>query len=69
MASSNGNVPFATFTSDRRSALAILYLQNQDLSGKTPEEITLMYDDAYGRIDSTFDALRNERKQQRRSHD
>ncbi len=65
MASSN----FTAFPSDRRSALAILYLQNQDLSGKTPEEIAHMYNDAYGRIDSAFDAMRDEKKQQRRSRD
>lgn len=34
---------FKTFPSDRNEALAMLYLQNQDLSGKSPKEIQEMF--------------------------
>lgn len=36
-----------TFPSSRREALAMLYLENQDLKGKTPEEIQSLYFGAY----------------------
>lgn len=32
------------------SALAMLYTQNQDLTGKSPEEILRIYNDAWNRI-------------------
>lgn len=38
------------FPSSKFEALAMLYLQNQDLSGLTPEEIYDKYQDAYERI-------------------
>lgn len=41
---------FGTFPSNQNEALSMLYLQNQDLSGKSPEEINSMYWDAYYRI-------------------
>lgn len=34
---------FKTFPSSRTEALAMLYLQNQDLSGKSPKEIQEMF--------------------------
>lgn len=34
-----------TFPSNKSEALAMLYLQNQDLTGKTPTEIKQMYSD------------------------
>ena len=37
------NETFRIFPSDYSEALAILYLQNQDLNGKTPSEIHTMY--------------------------
>ena len=36
-------VSLDVFPSDRFEALAMLYLQNQDLSGKTPTELHDMY--------------------------
>lgn len=36
-----------TFPCDEREALAMLYVQNQDLTGLTPEEIYDKYCDAY----------------------
>ncbi len=34
---------FYTFPSTREEALTMLYLENQDLSGKTPAQIHTMY--------------------------
>lgn len=36
-------------------ALALAYVQGQDLSGKTPEEVLDMYDDALSRIYTRFE--------------
>jgi len=70
MASSNGNVNLRTFPSDRRDALAILYLQNQDLSGKTPEELADMYDEAWDKISQEFDSIRDKKREDRhKAHD
>lgn len=40
-------VKLSTFPSTRSEALALLYVQSQDLSGKSPSEIQTMYYDAY----------------------
>lgn len=63
---SSEKVSLSTFPSDRRDALAILYMQNQDLSGKTPEEIADMYDEAWDRISKEFNAIRESEKEERR---
>lgn len=47
-------VNLSTFPSSRVSALAMLYLQNQDLSNVTPEEIVDKYNEAYARIKARF---------------
>lgn len=39
------DVSLSTFPSNRTEALAMLYLNNQDLSNKTVEEITFLYMD------------------------
>ncbi len=54
MSSSNEKISLSTFPSDRTDALTILYLQNQDLSGKTPEELANMYDEVRHRIFQEF---------------
>lgn len=41
---------FKTFPADKYEALALLYLQNQDLSGLTPEEVYDKYEDSYRKI-------------------
>lgn len=41
---------FATFPDSATEALAMLYVQNQDLSGITPESLLDMYQEAYQRI-------------------
>lgn len=43
---------FKYFPSDSVEALAMLYLSTVDLKGKTPEEITRMYYDAYRKIEA-----------------
>lgn len=44
------DVSLSTFPESTSEALAMLYVQSQDLTGKTPEEICEMYWDAYYRI-------------------
>ena len=44
------NTEFCTFPSTKTEALTMLYLQNQDLHGKSPDEIFDMYDEAYQTI-------------------
>ena len=39
-----------SFPTNKSEALTMLYLQNQDLSGLTPEEIFYKYQDAYKKI-------------------
>lgn len=43
-------VTLSTFPASELQALALLYVQNQNLSGLTPEEIYDKYRDAYKRI-------------------
>lgn len=66
VSSSGEKISLSAFPSDRRDALAILYLQNQDLSGKTPEVIADMYDEAWGRISKEFNAIRDREKEENR---
>lgn len=63
---SSEKVSLSTFPLDRRDALTILYMQNQDLSDKTPEEIADMYDEAWDRISKEFNAIRESKKEERR---
>lgn len=44
------NVNLRSFPSNESEALAYLYVQAQDLSGKTPTEIHTMYQEAYYEI-------------------
>lgn len=41
---------FAPFPCNEIQALTMLYLQNQDLSAKSAEEILDLYDDTYEKI-------------------
>lgn len=52
------NDRFSTFPSNRTEALALLYLQSQDLSGKTPEEIQTMYFEAYYKLRADYQVKR-----------
>lgn len=64
--SSGGNVSFNSFPATKKEFLAALYVQSQNLSGATPEEIVSMYDDAYEKVDAEFNRLREERKMLKR---
>ena len=53
---------FSTFPAGKCEALAMLYVQSQDLSSLTPEQLLDMYEDAYARLREHNRAKRNERK-------
>jgi hypothetical protein len=55
---------FHTFPETVTEALAMLYVQNQDLSGVTPEGLLDMYQDAYKRIKAYRQEKRNTNQQQ-----
>ena len=52
------NISLSTFPNNSLDALTMLYIQNQDLSGKTPEELVDLYDE-------TYDKIRNRKKENR----
>ena len=56
--SGNNDVTLHTFPSDKISALTILYMQNHDLSKKTPEELV----DEYVTVSEKIKARFKERK-------
>lgn len=51
------------FPSNIPEALAMLYLQNQGLSGKTPEDVVGLYYDAYYKIHKHHGEARSKSKQ------
>lgn len=59
------DVNLKAFPSSCEDALAMLFLQNQDLRGKSPEELAAMYHDALQRINAKLDALCKEGKPHR----
>lgn len=62
------DVKLSVFSDNRLEALAMLYLQNQDLSGLSPEQILDVYDEAYDKIKSHYKDTRADRRRIR-SHD
>ena len=60
-------VSFNAFPANRNEFLTMLYLQSQDLTGKTPEELATLYHSAYEKIDSQFSELRKAAKKERRT--
>lgn len=66
VSSPGGKAPLNAFPENRIDALAILYLQNQDLSGKTPEEIADMYNEAWDRISKEFGEIQSREHEERR---
>ena len=48
----------STFPSNRIEALTMLYLQNQDLSDITPEELLEKYHETYKRIREHYREIR-----------
>lgn len=59
------DVSLNSFPANQYEALAMLFMQNQDLSGKAPEEIAALYDDAYQKIKATITTLRKEQDARR----
>ena len=55
----NDSVSLSTFPANKFEAIAMLYVQQQDLSGKTPEEIYDLYE-------TTVDQLRTHYKENRK---
>lgn len=58
------NVILNTFPENEIQALAMLYVQNQDLSSATPEQLLDMYQEAYDKIKAHRKEKRNASKQQ-----
>lgn len=52
-----------TFPENETQALAMLYVQNQDLSSATPEQLFDLYQDAYDKIKAHRKEKRNASKQ------
>ena len=50
-----------TFPSNQQEALAMLYLQNQDLSGLTPAQLADKYNSVRDEIKQRFSEIRAER--------
>lgn len=48
------NVNLSTFPSTKTEALTMLYLQAQDLTNVTPEELVVMYKDTLKRVRNEF---------------
>lgn len=70
--SNEQKVSLSSFPASDMQALAYLYVQSQDLSGKTPAEIHTMYQEAYfeiskdyrqKRVSGWFDTKRGEVRQ------
>lgn len=57
---SNESVSLHTFPSSEYDALAFLYVQNQDLTGKSPAEIYRMYEEALHEIRCENRKMRHE---------
>lgn len=56
---SNDKVELNTFPSTRSEALTMLYLQNQDLSSITPEDLVVLYRNTLDRIKQQFSVRNN----------
>lgn len=54
-------INLSTFPSSKIPALAMLYLQNQDLKTLTPTELACKYDEVYSEIKSHYDAISREK--------
>jgi len=54
------DINFSTFPNGTTQALTMLYLQNQDLKDKTPEEIHTLYWQTYYKIQHDYKNKRQE---------
>ena len=58
----SNDINLRTFPRSFQEALAMLYMENQDLSGLTPEQLVDMYQDAYEKI-----CIRNKKRNEERT--
>lgn len=56
------NIKLSTFPNNAHEALALIYVQNQNVEGLTPEEIYDKYQDAYKKIREYAREKRKEEK-------
>lgn len=56
----NEPINFSTFLFDSVQALAMIYLNSLDLTGKSPEDIVHIYRDAYERIEAEQEKISKE---------
>lgn len=54
------DIELKTFPKNKFEALTLIYLENQDLSNKTPEEIVTLYLDTEFKIREKFREIRNQ---------
>ncbi|MDF2590284.1 MAG: hypothetical protein K0S41_4127 [Anaerocolumna sp.] len=52
------SITLNTFPSGKASALTMLFLEKQNLSSMTPEELADKYSEIYDRIDSRFKSMK-----------
>lgn len=55
-------VKLSIFSENKFDALTMLYLQQQNLSKLTPEQVLDKYDEAYSKIRSHYEDTRSNRK-------
>lgn len=55
----SNKIELSTFPTGKVSALTMLYLEKQDLSNVTPEELVDKYQEVYERINNRFREIRN----------
>lgn len=48
------DISFRTFPNSRNEAITMLYLQNQNLEGKTPEELAALYAETFTEVQNAF---------------
>lgn len=53
----------SNFPSSKSEALTLIYIQSQDLSGKSPEDLADLYADTYARVRTRFRDLRQEQRE------
>jgi hypothetical protein len=58
----SNDVRLDTFPSSRTEALTMLYLQNKNLQGISPSELTELYFDAYAEIKQATIEARKQRR-------
>jgi hypothetical protein len=56
------SISLNTFPSGKASALTMLYLEKQDLSALSPEELADKYTEIYEKIDARFKEIKKKSK-------